>query len=351
MRDLREKTKFVMLIVAVAFVGLMVFEWGMDISGTSVASQTGELGRVNGEPVPFDAYSAAYQQLHDQARQQAGNEILSREQIRELEDAAFNEVVNEILLRQEIRRRGIQATNSEVVQAAQWMPHPDLMQNELFQTSGEFDISKYQQFLSSPAANEDLLRQLENYYRSTIPRSKLVRQVTAGMYLSDAELWQLWKDRNETATVEFVPLDVSVLVPGDVEVTPAELRTYYNQNRSDFERSETVRARIAYLQKGLATADTAAALREALELREEIAGGADFAAVAARASADRGSAAQGGALGAFGRGQMVEPFEEAAFALPVGEISQPVQTEFGYHLIQVQSRDGDEVAARHILVS
>jgi peptidyl-prolyl cis-trans isomerase D len=72
--------------------------------------------------------------------------------------------------------------------------------------------------------------------------------------------------------------------------------------------------------------------------------------VARRESSDEGSAAQGGDLGRFGRGQMVPAFEQAAFSLPVGELSQPVLSPFGYHLIQVQERQGDTVQARHILI-
>src|SRR5687767_395331 len=78
MRDLREKTKIIMIVVALAFVGLMVFEWGMDISGSTVAQQTGELGRVNGEPINYEAYNLAYQQLYENARQQLGVTQLSR---------------------------------------------------------------------------------------------------------------------------------------------------------------------------------------------------------------------------------------------------------------------------------
>jgi peptidyl-prolyl cis-trans isomerase D len=350
MRDLREKTKWVMIIVALAFVGLMVFEWGMDISGTTVAEQTGELGRVNGEPIPYASYSLAYQQLYEQARGRVGTDQLTREQIREIEDAAFNEVVNEILLRQELRRRGIRVSNAEIVQAARWMPHPDLMNNELFQTDGQFDISKYQQFISSPAANEQLLLQLEQYYRAQIPRTKLMRQVTAGLYVSDSELWRMWRDQNESATVDYVNLDVSQLVPGDVPVTDREIRNYYDANRARFERPATARVTLAHISKGATAADTVAALQRARNVQSEIAAGSDFAEVARRESADPGSAAAGGDLGFFGRGQMVEEFDEAAFSLPIGQVSEPIQTDFGFHVIEVQERDGDMARARHILI-
>jgi peptidyl-prolyl cis-trans isomerase D len=351
MRDLREKTKIIMIVVALAFVGLMVFEWGMDISGMSVAEQTGEIGRVNGEPISAVSYSSAYQQLYDQARQQMGGEPLSREQVRQIEDRAFNEAVNEILMQQELRRRGIGVSDREVIQAAQWLPHPELMQNELFMTNGEFDINKYQQFLTGPTANEDLLLQLEQYYRSSIPRSKLLRQLTAGVYIGDAELWQVWRDQNETATVEYVQLSPSILVPGNVEVSEREVRTYYDQNREQFQRPPTARVTLAHIPKTTAAPDTVAALEEALALREEILAGADFSEVAARASDDQASVASGGDLGTFARGDMVAPFDSAVFSLPVGELSEPIATPFGFHLIEVLERTEEEARARHILLS
>lgn len=75
------------------------------------------------------------------------------------------------------------------------------------------------------------------------------------------------------------------------------------------------------------------------ELRQRLLNGEDFAALAAEYSDDPGSAAQGGDLGWFGRGRMVAPFEEAAFSLAVDEISEPIKTDFGYHIIQVLERD------------
>lgn len=350
MQDLRENTKIIMILVALSFVGLMVFEWGMDISGRSVGVQTGSLGQVNGDPVPYQAYMFAYQNLYDQARQEAGGS-LPRARIKEIEDAAFNEVVTQVLLQQEMDRRGIVVTDAEIRQAARWSPHPTLMQNELFMTDGRFDIQKYQEFLASPAANEQLLLQLEQYYRGAIPRTKLMRQVTAGTYITDSELWQAYKDRTETATVDYVLLNVAQLAPGDVTVTESEIEEYYDANEEEFERGASARVTIAVLPKAPSAADSAAALAKVRELRAEILAGADFAEVAARESDDPGSSAQGGDLGTFTRGQMVPAFDEVAFSLPIGEISEPIATPFGYHLIQVQERTEDEATARHILIA
>ena len=87
------------------------------------------------------------------------------------------------------------------------------------------------------------------------------------------------------------------------------------------------------------------ALAKTKAIRERIVKGEDFAAVAKAESDDLGSGAKGGDLGAFGHGRMVPAFEEAAFKLPIGEVSQPVKTQFGWHLIQVQARPAKDFAA------
>lgn len=350
MQDLRAKTKIVMIVVALAFVGLMVFEWGMDITGRSSTLGTGEIGEVNGEGIPYEAYSLAYQQLYARAQAQQGGE-LSAEQVREIENAAFDQVVNDILLRQEIERRGIRVTDEEVRQAALWSPHPELAQQEIFLTNGQFDIAKWQQFLNGPQATDEILLQLEGYYRGMIPQQKLLRQVTAGAYLSEAELWRLWRDQNETATADYVSLDLNKLVPGDVQVTEGEIEAYYEEHEEEFERPASARFTLAVIDKGAAAADRDAARARAEAVRAEIAGGADFAAVAARESDDPGSRNSGGELGTVTRGQTVAPFEAALYSLPIGELSQPVETQFGFHVIQVHERTGDQVRARHILIT
>lgn len=350
LRSMRGKAgKAMMVLLAVAFAGWIVFELGMDITGQSPGAGVNELGSVNGQAIPYAAYQAAYQELYQNAQQQLGGQ-LSREQQRALEEEAWNRVVTDALLAQEMQRRGIRATDAEIRQAARTTPHPSLMQQEIFQTDGRFDLAKYQQFLDGPMADNALLLQLESYYRDAVPKGKLFRQVTAGSYVSEAELWRAWRDQNETATVEFVRLAEDRLVPGAVTVSDDQVRQRYRARRDKLKQPATARVTLALLPKGVDAADTAAAVAKARQLRAEIAGGADFAAVAARESGDPGSREAGGDLGTFGRGQMVPEFERAAFSLPVGQLSEPVVSPFGVHLIQVQERTGEQVKARHILV-
>lgn len=84
--------------------------------------------------------------------------------------------------------------------------------------------------------------------------------------------------------------------------------------------------------------------------REQIVKGGDFSAFAIKYSEDPGSAKKGGQLSAFGRGQMVPEFEEVAFKLKPGEISDVFETKYGFHFIQLLAREGEKVIARHILL-
>lgn len=121
---------------------------------------------------------------------------------------------------------------------------------------------------------------------------------------------------------------IRALLAPNVEVTDEEVRTFFDSNSHLFAQQEMVRARHILVK----TED------EAKALRQQLVDGADFAELAQQHSTDTGSAARGGDLGWFGRGVMVEPFEKAAFALEVGEISEPVETSFGYHLILVEEK-------------
>jgi hypothetical protein len=128
--------------------------------------------------------------------------------------------------------------------------------------------------------------------------------------------------------------------------TETDLQKFYEANKAKYEQ---VHARhilihtkpLAAGQKELTDAE---ALTKAQEVRKKIVDGADFAAVAAQESDDAGSKVKGGDLGSFRRGQMVGPFEQAAFTLKIGELSEPIKTQYGYHLIKVESREAQTFA-------
>lgn len=348
MRQMRQNTKIIMLVTALAFVALMVFEWGMDMSGQSSG---GDLGRVGSTNVSVAQWQAARSQIFDQVQRSQG-EPVSSAQSREIDDMAWDEVVNQILIRNELERRGIRVSDEEIRQAARFSPPPELLQDPSFQTDGQFDPALYQVFLQQASADPAFLQRLEQYYREVIPRSKLLRQVTSGIFVSDELLWRDFRDQNERVEVEFVAFDARQWISdAEADVTAGEVEEYYRANRTDFEVPATARVRYTFISTAATAADSVAALERAQTVRQELLDGASFSEIARIESDDLVSARQGGALGRFTRGDMVGPFEEAVFTLPVGEVSEPVQTEFGWHLIEVLDREEDEVEAQHILFS
>lgn len=344
--------KILVPVLMVFFLGWMVFEIGMDALGGGLRGGASDVGSVNGESISAQAYNDRYQQLYQQAQQQMGE--ITPEMQRRIEEQAWEGLVNETLLRQELQRRGLGVSDQEVIWAAKNLPHPQLMQQEIFLTNGRFDINKYRTFLSTQAPAE-IFGELERYYRDDLPQRKLVSQLAAGRYITDAELWRAYQDRTETATVDYVQLDLSKLKPA--AVTDAEIRAFYEKNRDDFRRTESGSFKVAYIPLTITEADRQATLARARELRQQIVAAGDtaaqartFAELAVTESADQSNAAQGGSLGTFGRGQMVASFDSAAFALQPGQISEPVVTQFGVHLVRVDARAGEEVTARHILL-
>jgi parvulin-like peptidyl-prolyl isomerase len=133
-------------------------------------------------------------------------------------------------------------------------------------------------------------------------------------------------------------------ISDDTHFTELDLRSYYDTHKSEFEEAKGMHILIRYkgssvpLKPNEKDLTPEEALAKAQDLRKQILAGGDFAALAKAESDDGGSAAKGGELGTFKHGQMVGPFDQAAFSLPVGEVSEPVKTQFGYHIIKITSR-------------
>jgi peptidyl-prolyl cis-trans isomerase D len=347
---MREKTKIIMLVLAVAFVGWLVFDVGMGATGRG-QYETLDIGSVDGTPIRYQVWQEAFQEAYDQVREQNPGVSFTREDVRSLEDDVFERLVQQELLRREYRRRGIVVTDREVADALRRFPPPEITENPQFQTEGRFDPQKYERFLATPAASREYLLVMERRYRDELPRLKLLEQVTSDIYVSDAKLWRMWRDQRDSVTVRALVIrPEQAVADASVTVTPEDLRAYYGEHREEFRRPAVARVSFVAISKLPTAADSAEIFAFARQLRDSILRGADFAELARAESADSANRENGGDLGTFGRGQMTLAFEEAAFRTPVGAVSEPVLTPFGVHLIKVERKTRDSVAARHILI-
>ncbi len=152
------------------------------------------------------------------------------------------------------------------------------------------------------------------------------------------------KQRIALQTDSVLASEIYRQVSTDVKVDDAAVHSYYDQHKAEYDQAKASHILIRFKgssvplkpnQKDLTEEE---ALAKAKELREKIVKGGDFAAIAKAESDDSGSGANGGSLGSFGRGRMVPVFDQAAFSLPIGEVSEPVKSPFGYHIIKVEER-------------
>lgn len=347
---MRASAKYIWIIIVILFVGGFLLAETSGLLGRAPVTSTTAVATVNGQDILATTWYQTTQNLEQEATQRS-NQSITLDERQRLMDQAYDQLVTDALLRQEYRRRGITVTDDEILQAAKFNPPPGLMQSPDLQTDGQFDPAKYQRFLTSPLARQQgILYQLEQYYRTEIPKEKLFDQVAGDVYVTDEQLWRHYQDQHDSAQVSFVLFQPERIPDSAVKVSDDEIRAYYDTHKKLFERSGTAKVSIIIVPRVISAADSAAVRNHALELRAKILGGEKFEDVARAESADSASAVNGGSLGKGPKGRFVAPFENAAAALKPGEISQPVLTQFGYHLIRLDARAGDTLTLSHILL-
>lgn len=348
---MRNNAKWIWLVIVVAFVGGFLLYQTSGLAGRAVITTSTAVAKVNGTEIGYLTWQNAATQLEQQQEQQIGRGLTLDERA-QLETQAFNDLVSDVLLQQEYARRGIGVTDAEIIEAAKTSPPPQFMQTPELQTDGRFDPSKYQRFLSSPTARQQgLLANLESYYRTEIPKQKLYNEIAGDVFPSDTRLWTAYHDLHDSATISEVNFKPDVSKELKDAVTDAEMHKYYDGHTKDFDHPGRASLSIVEIGRRPTAADTAATLKAVQALRAEIEKGAKFDDVAKRESDDTVSGRDGGKLPMAGKGAYVPEFETAARKLSVGEISQPVLTQFGYHLIRLDEKKGDSLALHHILKS
>jgi peptidyl-prolyl cis-trans isomerase D len=348
MQAFRNAAKPLMVVVALTFFAWLVVDLSGITGNTGLLTKTA-VGKVNGQSIDSRTYQMAVQQTVDQ-RQRESPGALGLEDQQEIRDQVWEQFVQSTVLQAEYKRRGITVSDDEIVDALRTSPPPEFQKIPEFQTDSQFDLAKYQRWLTSSVAQQ-YLPSLEAQYREQIERAKLLRVVTADIYLSDAALWEQYRDEHEQVKIGLAAIVARNIVPdSSVSVSEPEIAAYYKAHLNDFDRPATAYLSFVALPRLTTAADTAAARARNDSVRADIAGGAPFAEVARRESSDSVSAAQGGDLGEWTKGSMDPAFDSAAFKLPLNTLSPPVLSQFGVHLIEVTSRKGNKAKGRHILI-
>lgn len=350
---MRQLTKHIIWIVVVAFVGTIVFAWGMQFTGGK--KKTGVIATINGQDIQLQTFQYFYAQNLEGAREQYGE--VTDQTAKAIRDNTWNNLIYQTLLQQEIKRRNIKVTGKELYDFLKRFPPPELKKSEIFQTDGEFDSLKYVQALADPRIPWG---QLETMIKPQLEITKLQEQIIGLVRVSDDEVKREYILENEKVKVKYIFISPDEFEAGDIEVKDQEIQEYYQSHQDDFKLEQ--RAQLAYVKfdKKPSDEDDQKAKTELLEIKEFLAEGEDFGDLALEYSQDPGSAEGFGDLGWFGKGEMVKPFEDVAFALNEGEVSDPVKTDFGWHLIKVlekkkeisidQEKGKQKVHASHILI-
>ncbi|MEC9208816.1 MAG: peptidylprolyl isomerase [Bacteroidota bacterium] len=198
-------------------------------------------------------------------------------------------------------------------------------------------------------SDEDIDAEIEkrlNYFESQLGSVEKVEEYFGKSKVEiELELGKVIKD-------QLLAQKVQGSIVSDVKITPAEVRDFFNnQKKSDIPQVPTrvevtqivIRPEISDEQKDK--------LRDKLNgFRERVYKGEDFKMLATLYSDDPGSASRGGELGFVNRGDLVPEFERAAFRLKEGEISEVIESQFGFHIVQLIQRRGEQINVRHILI-
>ncbi|MEA3409370.1 MAG: peptidylprolyl isomerase, partial [Candidatus Eisenbacteria bacterium] len=349
---LRSNMKIFLWIAAGAFI---VSIGAGTIFGSRRRSQTqtpeqGLIGVVEGVPIVYRDFSEEYRQRLVEYAQRSGSEVsdATRDAIRE---ETWNSMVTDILVTNQIQKLGIDVPDQVVFDILWNNPPQSLYQSPAFQDAdGNFSFDAYHREIQLHPERWD---SVADYYRSSLRRQILQREIQSAAMVSDNELWDEFVARNEKVRVSFASIDPRRIARGPLKPTEEEAREYFLAHRADFERPAKVILSFVDIPKTATIEDEDDIVLRLEELAAATVDGEDFEELA-RVYSEGPSGPQGGDLGFFGRGAMDPAFEEVAFGLEVGDVSAPFKTRFGYHIIKVEDRKTEngelQVHARHILI-
>lgn len=302
---------------------------------------------VNGDEIPTSELETSHQQIIQRYRQlysQFGGNFEQQLQGAsgghyrlQLRNQAADQLIRDRLVSQEADERGLSVPQTQVDERFRQQYQQFLQQNgvteERLRTLLDENPQVRQQFAQAFNLTTGSISEFKNYLRSQardqLKQEQLQEQVVGEINPTTEDLLSHVEGNKQ----QFISQIVEPVVPSE-----HDLRTYFEENQDQYGKDE-IHARhiLIQLPEDASQAQVQSAEQQIADIQRQLEEGADFAEMA-RQYSDGPSGSDGGDLGWFGRGQMVAPFEEAAFALEEGEISDPVRTQFGVHLIKLEGK-------------
>jgi peptidyl-prolyl cis-trans isomerase D len=356
MRTMRENTAVILWILVIAFIGTIVFSWGMGgFDSVSSGNQT-TVASINSEDVDIDQYERLITNRL-QREQEDGNRP-DDSQVQNARKRSWDDLVNLTLERQAVDKLGLTSSDREVSDRVMFMPPEYILADTSLNTAGQFDTLKWHDLLRGPNMAR-LLQGLESNYRISIPLEKMRARIYSTAHASKADLADDYLQKNQTAKANYLLFEFAKFDIDSADIAESRLKDYYNEHKADYQVD--ARREIEYLQFEIKPSDEDSldAIEQVNYIKRQLDNGETFADLASTYSMDNSNAEKGGDLGWFAHGRMVKEFSDAAFAASPGDIVGPIETRFGFHLIKVnghESKEGpagemeDQVSAQHILI-
>ncbi len=351
MSVLRKRMTIIFIIVIIFFVLYIFLGWGMNIMGNGGNANIREdiVAEVAGVKVSTDYYRNSV--IEARNNYMRGNNLtnVNEETQDMIEQQTFDKIVNDIIFGQIEKKYGYFTTKDEVLEIMKSVPPEYIRNDERFWENGKFNMDMYRQVMADPN-NQALVQEYYTQLSEQIPRVKLQYDVMSGVKVSQDELLRTLKLSESKFNVEYVVVpnmtDQEMLAVNDEEALK-----YYEENKAEFYTDESAEITYIKMKKEASTQDILLAKENIDGLRNDVvSGNIDFATCARMYSEDYGSAQKDGELGYIKRGQTVPEFDSTAFSMKKGEISMPVKTVFGWHILKCEDKSKDSVKISHILI-
>ncbi len=362
---MRRKLKRLKIILWIVIFGLTIGMLLMfvDVGGRNVGGVSGTtVATVDGEEIGVSPFRQEYYRMVERYRRQFGEGAEQYLKMMRIEEAALEKMIKDVIVRREARRLGFEVSQEEILDYLRKIPG--------LSEGGRFiGRARMEQLVR---ANNMTMDEFESSVINDLLAQKVRSLLTAGVRVSEQEIRDLFSESRQKATIEYVAFKTDDFIK-EVAIVESELAAYFEKNKEKYSTGEQRRIQFLQVPTSSLLAKVQVAEQEiqqallsqgdqtevrarhilfkvddktkedeikakATTVLEQARKGADFAELAKKHSEDTGSAVKGGDLGYFKSGQMVPEFSAAAFALAPGQISDLVQSQYGFHIIKTEDR-------------